>query len=61
VRRTTSADLWIQVTAATTIRDIKRKIFEDGAIAPAQQRLTFGSNVLSRDEETLEQAVRGFV
>jgi hypothetical protein len=38
IRRSTAADLWVQVTSKTTILEIKRKIFEDGAIPPNSQR-----------------------
>ncbi|KAB5595047.1 Ubiquitin-like Rad60 SUMO-like protein [Ceratobasidium theobromae] len=38
IRRATAGELWIQVTSKTTILDIKRKIFEDGAIPPYSQR-----------------------
>ncbi|KAG8739338.1 hypothetical protein FRC10_005764 [Ceratobasidium sp. 414] len=54
IRRATSADLWVQVTAKTTILEIKRKIFEDGAIPPNSQRLTWGGKTLDNDDATLE-------
>ncbi|KAG9104119.1 hypothetical protein FRC06_005235 [Ceratobasidium sp. 370] len=54
IRRATSADLWVQVTANTTILEIKRKIFEDGAIPPNSQRLTWEGKTLGNDDATLE-------
>ncbi|CEL53779.1 hypothetical protein RSOLAG1IB_06560 [Rhizoctonia solani AG-1 IB] len=54
IRRATAADLWVQVTSRTTILEIKRKIFEDGAIPPNSQRLTWGGKVLDDDDATLE-------
>ncbi|KAF8604008.1 hypothetical protein BDV93DRAFT_606361 [Ceratobasidium sp. AG-I] len=54
IRRQTSADLWVQVTAKTTILEIKRKIFEDGAIPPNSQKLTWDGKSLSDDDATLE-------
>ncbi|QRV83438.1 ubiquitin family protein [Ceratobasidium sp. AG-Ba] len=54
IRRSTSADLWVQVTAKTTILEIKRKIFEDGAIPPNNQRLTWDGKELDNDDATLE-------
>ncbi|KAG9119928.1 hypothetical protein FRC07_004816 [Ceratobasidium sp. 392] len=54
IRRSTSADLWVQVTAKTTILEIKRKVFEDGAIPPNSQRLTWDGKTLDDDDATLE-------
>ncbi|CAE6521255.1 unnamed protein product [Rhizoctonia solani] len=54
IRRSTAGDLWVPVTAQTTILEIKRKIFEDGAIPPNSQRLTWDRKVLDDDDATLE-------
>jgi hypothetical protein len=70
IRRQTSADFWVQVTAKTTILEIKRKIFEDGAIPPNSQRysrfvnslisvdllgrLTWNGKTLDNDDASLE-------
>ncbi|KAG9121738.1 hypothetical protein FRC07_002184 [Ceratobasidium sp. 392] len=54
IRRATSADLWVPVTAKTTILEIKRKIFEDGAIPPNNQRLTWDGKTLDDDDATLD-------
>ncbi|KAG8755498.1 hypothetical protein FRC12_010871 [Ceratobasidium sp. 428] len=54
IRRSTAADLWVQVTPKTTILEIKRKIFEDGAIPPNSQRLTWDGKALDDDDATLE-------
>ncbi len=55
--RPTAAPLWIQVNAQTTILEVKRKIYEDGAIEPARQRLIFQGKTLDDDDMTLEKAV----
>ncbi|KAH7334491.1 ubiquitin-related domain-containing protein [Rhizoctonia solani] len=54
IRRSTAGDLWVQVTSKTTILDVKRKIFEDGAIPPNSQRLVWNGKVLDDDDATLE-------
>lgn len=54
IRRSTAAELWVPVTSQTTILEIKRKIFEDGAIPPNSQRLVWGGKVLDNDDATLE-------
>lgn len=53
VRRQTAADLWVQVTSRTTILEVKRKIFEDGAIPPNSQRCSW----LIVSEESTEDNV----
>ncbi|CAE6401128.1 unnamed protein product [Rhizoctonia solani] len=52
--RGTAAPLFVQVNSKTTILEIKRKVFEDGAIPPNNQRLTWGSKVLEDEDATLE-------
>ncbi|CAE6450946.1 unnamed protein product [Rhizoctonia solani] len=54
IRRSTATELWVPVTSQTTILEIKRKIFEDGAIPPNNQRLVWGGKVLDNDDATLE-------
>ncbi|CAE6442994.1 unnamed protein product [Rhizoctonia solani] len=52
--RSTAGPLYVPVTSQTTILEIKRKVFEDGAIPPNNQRLVWEGKNLGDDDATLE-------